>query len=236
MNSTQSSFFDVVERRRSVRRFKPEPVPTDVIEKALEAAILAPNSSNTQTWDFYWLQSPEAKKKGVEICLSQSAARTAADLIVVVADPGLWRRSQKELIQWVERIQGPPSVKTYYEKLIPFVYRWGFLNCLAPIKMLISFSVGLFRPMMRGLSTRRDIQEVAIKSAALAAENFVLAISAQGYDSCMMEGFDEARMKSFLKLPGRARVVMVIGVGAGAEKGTWGPRFRLPLDQVVHRL
>jgi nitroreductase len=43
-------FFEAVVRRRSVRKFTPEAVPEAVIRKAFEAAILAPNSSNTQTW------------------------------------------------------------------------------------------------------------------------------------------------------------------------------------------
>ena len=40
----------------------------------------------------------------------------------------------------------------------------------------------------------RDLQEIAIKSAALGAENFVLALEAQGFSSCMMEGHDESRV------------------------------------------
>lgn len=67
-------FFEVINRRRSVRDFTEEVVPDLVIEKALEAAILAPNSSNTQTWNFYWVKSIEAKAKLVEAYLSQSAA------------------------------------------------------------------------------------------------------------------------------------------------------------------
>jgi nitroreductase len=89
---------------------------------------------------------------------------------------------------------------------------------------------------MRGPCTRRDIQEVALKSASFAAENFVLAISAQGYASCMMEGFDEWRVRRLLKLRWAERVAMVIGVGREAERGTWGPRFRLPKSEVVKKI
>ncbi len=56
-------FFDVVARRRSVRDYTDEVVPDDVIQKAFDAAILAPNSSNTQTWNFYWVKSPGPKKR-----------------------------------------------------------------------------------------------------------------------------------------------------------------------------
>lgn len=230
------NYFDVVEARRSVRKFKAEKLADTVIEKALQAAVLAPNSSNTQTWDFYWVQTPEKKDKLVAACLSQSAARTASDLIVVVANPKTWKRSVKPLIQWVESVKAPQQVQMYYKKLIPIMYRSGLFNSLGLLKFILATLTGLFRPIMRSPFFRRDMQEVAIKSAALACENFVLAIKAQGGDTCMMEGFDEYRVKSLLKLPCSARVVMVIAVGLGAENGTWGPRFRLPLEQVMHKI
>lgn len=91
--------------------------------------------------------------------------------------------------------------------------------------------------MMRGPRGTLGLQEVAIKSAALAAENFVLAIAAQGYDTCMMEGFDEWRVKHLLGLSWfSSRVVMVIAVGESHARGTWGPQMRIPLDQVVHKI
>jgi nitroreductase len=60
----------------------------------------------------------------------------------------------------------------------------------------------------------------------------MLAISAQGFDTCPMEGFDESRVKRLLKLPRHARVVMVISVGERDPKGVWGERFRRPKDSV----
>ncbi|MCC6138129.1 MAG: nitroreductase family protein [Bdellovibrionaceae bacterium] len=227
-------FFDVIQKRRSIRKFQENPFPKELVEKALAAAILAPNSSNTQTWDFHWPKNPQLHKKIVEACLSQSAARTASHLLVVTADPKNWRRSQAALINWVQEAKAPNMVVMYYKKLVPLTYSWGVLNFFAPIKFILSFVTGFFRPTLRGPYTRRDIQEVTIKSAALAAENFVLAITALGGATCMMEGFDEKRVKKALKLSGTTRVVMVIGIGYEGEKGTWGPQFRLPLENVVH--
>lgn len=229
-------FYEAVRVRRSIRKFLPEPVPAEVIERALDAAILAPNSSNMQTWDFYWVQSPEAKARLVHLCLDQAAARTAAELVVITADPDQWRRSNPQMVKYVEAIGAPEPVQLYYRRLIPLTYGWGWLNSLAPLKWLTSTVPGLFRPMPRGPHTRRDGQEVAIKSAALAAENFVLAIAAEGYASCIMEGFDEWRVRRLLRLGGAARVVMVVAIGKEGPHGTWGPSFRIPREQVIHRI
>lgn len=230
-------FFEAVKQRRSIRRFKPDAVAPEIIEKALQAAVLAPTSSNGQTWNFYWAVNPETKKKLSHYCLDQSAARTAADLIVVVGSPSSWKRSHPQLQKWVRDINAPKLVVTYYDKLFPLMYRWGFLNSFGYLKWLLTFLIGLFRPITRGPNTLGDIQEVCIKSAALASENLVLALSAQGVQSCMMEGFDEWRVKRLLKLKYSDRVVMVIGIGYETERGTWAnPQFRLPIDQVVHKV
>ena len=229
-------FFDAVKFRRSIRQFTSQPVNESIIQKSLEAAVLAPNSSNMQTWDFYWVKSSDKKTQLVKACLSQAAARTAADLLVVTADPKLWQRSQKPLVQWAIDSNAPKPVHVYYQKLIPITYRWGFLNSLAPLKWIMAQTIGLVRPFMKGPFSRRDLQEIAIKSAALASENFVLALTAQGVSSCMMEGFDEGRVKRLLRLNNSTRVVMVIAVGYASDKGTWGPQWRLQLNEVVHHV
>lgn len=228
--------FQVIEKRRSVRKFGDNRLPPEVIQTALEMATLAPNSSNTQTWDFYWAHSDEIRKQMAYACLDQSAAKTASDLVVVVGDPKKWLRSWRRLIAFHDSVNAPAAVKSYYQNIVPNVYRPRLGNFHLPLRKLAFFIAGLFRPVPRRPFNRRDREEMAIKSAALAAENFVLAITAQGYASCMMEGFDELRVKRILKLPRSARVVMVIAVGEERLEGKWGPRFRLPASEVIHRL
>jgi nitroreductase len=47
---------ETVSRRRSIRRFKDAPVPRELIEKLLAAAVLAPSAKNRQPWRFVVLQ------------------------------------------------------------------------------------------------------------------------------------------------------------------------------------
>ncbi len=238
-------FFETLERRRSIRNFSDTPVDDKIIERALQAATLAPNSSNVQTWDFYWTsRGGGTHAQLIKACLSQGAARTSSHLIVITADYGKWRRSRPQILEWVNRsIQQaapqkpnfPPGMRDYYEKLIPLMYinAFGLLGGLRWIGLRL---LSLFRPIMIRPAGRRDLQEVAIKSAALACENFVLAITAQGAGTCMMEGFDESRVRRALKLRRSQRVVMVIAVGHPTDRGRWGERFRIPLAEVVHRV
>lgn len=229
-------FFDAVKRRRSIRRFTDENIPAAVIERALDAAVWAPNSSNAQTWNFYWVRD-EAKRSALKVaCLSQSAARTAAELIVVTANPRLIHRSQPHLVKWTKEAGAPRPVQMYYEKIIPASYRWGWFNIFGLLKWIAFSLVGIFRPVPRRPAFKSDAYEVAIKSAALATENFVLAIAAQDYDSCMMEGFDEVRVRRAVGIACAERVVMVIAVGKAASRGTWAPPFRIPNELVIHRV
>ncbi len=224
-------FFEAVRTRRSIRKYTSKPVPSEVIQKALDAALLAPNSSNLQTWEFYWVRSKAKKDSLVKACLSQAAARSAQELVVVVANTSLWKKTNPEMIQFTKKIRAPRLVVTYYERLVPLTYgfRW-----LSPMKRVLFFLIGLFRPITRGPFSTRDLQEVSIKSAALASENFMLAITAQGYSTCPMEGLDERRIKKLLKLPGEARVVMTISIGEeDPQRGTWGPQARFNRDWFV---
>jgi nitroreductase len=46
-------FDDVIMGRRSIRGYKPDPVPQKLIEEILTLAMRAPSSMNTQPWNFY---------------------------------------------------------------------------------------------------------------------------------------------------------------------------------------
>ncbi|RYZ65367.1 MAG: nitroreductase family protein [Proteobacteria bacterium] len=222
-------FFEAVTRRRSIRTYSDRLVPAEVINKAIDAALLAPNSSNMQTWKIYWVRDTAKKEKLVEICMGQGAART---LLVFTADPSLWKKNQQLIM---DSIKDNPreDLKSYYGKLIPFLYGYRFLSLF---KWVMLNTAGLFKPTPRAVATGRDIQEVAVKSTALACENFMLAIAAQGFDTCPMEGFDPVRLRKLLNLTRSSTVAMVISVGERTERGVWGERYRIPREQVVEEV
>jgi nitroreductase len=48
----QLNVFEAIKNRRSIRKYKPEPVPEGLVKKILEAAVWAPSGSNIQPWNF----------------------------------------------------------------------------------------------------------------------------------------------------------------------------------------
>ena len=53
----------LVKKRRSIRRFKPDPIPNEYIEKIIEVARWAPSGFNMQPWEFVVVKKPELRKK-----------------------------------------------------------------------------------------------------------------------------------------------------------------------------
>jgi nitroreductase len=56
-------FDEVIQTRRSIRNFKPDPVSDKAISDILEAARLAPSGGNIQPWRFVVIRSQEIKEK-----------------------------------------------------------------------------------------------------------------------------------------------------------------------------
>jgi nitroreductase len=55
----KDAFHKMIELRRSVRRFKPDPVPTDILAKLVDAARLCPSAGNKQALIFIAVNDPE---------------------------------------------------------------------------------------------------------------------------------------------------------------------------------
>lgn len=227
--ATNSEEFEkIVRSRRSTRVFTEEKIPEGVMRKCLELTLLAPNSSNLQPWEFYWVRNDRTKQELARFCLAQPAATTAQELVVCVARLDTWKRNRRMMLERIGEMtpRVPKLAATYYEKLVPLVYEQGPFYLFGPLKRLVFHILALFRPMPRGPAGKADMRVWAHKSTALACENLMLSLRAFGYDSCPMEGIDERRIQKLLHLPRTAEVCMVISAGKRAPKGIYGQQVR----------
>ena len=232
---------EAIAYRRSCRVYKDKPIDTQKVKQCIENAVLAPTSSNLQLWEFYHVTNKDILSKLAKACFDQNAAKTAQQLVIVVARKDLWRERCRANIDFLNNAFDRPDLDerlhkrkkmalTYYQKLMPFTY-FDFLGIFGMIKYLAFQIVGLFRPIYRQ-ARLSDMRIVAHKSAGLAAENFMISMAAIGYDTCPMEGSDTLRVKQILDLPRGAEINMVIGCGIRDDKGIYGPRFRVPFEDV----
>ena len=236
---------EAIAYRRSTRVYTDESIDSEKIKQCLVNASLAPTSSNLQLWEFYHVTNKETLGKMAEACLNQRAAKTAQQLVVVVARKDLWRKRAKANLEFLNKVYDKEGLSEhdlkrkrmatdYYSKLIPTIYK-DFMGILGFIKYVVFQIIGLIKPTYR--QTRlSDMRIVAHKSAGLAAENFMISMAAIGYDTCPMEGSDTLRVKRILKLPRSAEITMVIGCGIRDAKGIYGPRFRVRFDEVYFKI
>lgn len=234
---------EAIAYRRSVRIYKSEEkISNEKVVYCLKNAVLAPTSSNLQLWEFYHVVNKTTKDSISKACFNQPAAKTAQQLVIVVTRKDLWRKRAKANLSFLEnqfKIEETDNSKkkfalSYYKKLIPSLYT-EFLGILGLVRYGIFSTMGLFKPMYRQVR-QSDLRIVAHKSAALAAQNFMISMAAIGYDTCPMEGSDTKRIKKILNLPWGAEINMVIGCGIRDSKGVYGPRFRVPFKEVYYKL
>ena len=84
-------FFDAIDTRRSVRTYKPDPVPDELITRCLEAARSAPSWRNGQCWRFLVVKDEETIKRlsGLKVYgyPINSWLRSAPTVIIACAVP-----------------------------------------------------------------------------------------------------------------------------------------------------
>ena len=57
------SLLALVKKRRSIRRFKPDPIPDEYIDKIIEVARWAPSGFNMQPWEFVIVKREDLREK-----------------------------------------------------------------------------------------------------------------------------------------------------------------------------
>lgn len=240
--SQEKTVSEAIHYRRSVRIYDNEKsIDKTIVKKCIEKASLAPNSSNMQLWEFYHITSKDIIDKIAPFCFNQNAAKTAQQLVVFVVRKDLWKKRAKANLSFMDANFGANNPKTkqssrekvarnYYGKIIPFAYA-DFLGILGYFKFLMTLIIGLFKPIYREVR-KSDMRIVAHKTCGLAAQNFMLSMAAEGYDTCPMEGSDTWRIKNLLGLPFASEVNMIVSCGIRKPEGVYGDRFRIPFDEV----
>jgi Nitroreductase len=210
-------------------------VPENVIPRCLASAQLAPNSSNSQVGRAHWVRHPEKRR---ELAPHVHGPTGPPSLLqsswIFVARPDRWREHNEWMIR---RLKSDPKTPAkglqYFEKITKLVYTLGPWGVFRPFKWLWFTVRGWSTPTPREPLSLAQLATWAHKSTALACAHYMLALRAEGYDSCPMEGFDAWRVRRLLGLPRGAKITMVISAGRRAEGGVYGPRFRFDLDTFV---
>jgi nitroreductase len=208
---------EAIQQRRSIRSFKSEPVPREMVIQMLEAARLAPSGSNRQPWRFVVVTDAEEKKRLRQLCLDQTFIEEAAVVFVACADPGAYskeasHRRTQEFIDFGVQLSGQFA------------------------QVLSRFDGPEYRKIMESMPDV-DPQTVIAPATAntyIAIEHLVLTATALGLGSCWVGAVtDQMAVKTLLGIP--ENVVVVALVAVGYPTSVPRPRPRIPLEDILLR-
>ena len=237
---TEAEIFDkIVKERRAIRRYdEDEHMPEGVVERSLKRATLAPSSSNMQLYEFYRITKKEDLKVLAKYCMGQGTATTAQEMVVIVVRLDKYKERAKHNHDNLAKIWKGKNdkrfkrVDNYYRKLMPLFYFTDPFGLVGFLKKLLVSIIGISRPVVREVG-KKDMHVTGHKSAALAAQTFMLSVQAEGFGTCPMEGMDSKRIKRWLKLPRRAEINMVISAGVPKfPEALYNERLRVPFEEV----
>lgn len=84
--------FEAIRTRKSIRKFKSEPLPVEKFEMIFEAARLAPSAGNRQPWRFVVVQDTERKSALATAANNQTFLADAAAIVAAIGDPEISKR------------------------------------------------------------------------------------------------------------------------------------------------
>lgn len=79
------NIYDLIEKRRSVRDFREDPIPDDVLERILNAGRMAPSAHNAQDYKFIVVKDSFLKKEISKACSEQKFLTEPPVIIVGVS-------------------------------------------------------------------------------------------------------------------------------------------------------
>jgi len=243
MTESAAIFDKIVRERRSMRVYDAnKPFDGEAVYRSLQRAMYAPNSSNMQIWEFYRITDPEKIKVIAKYSMNQSAARTARELVVFVVPRSVYKKRAKANFDFHHaRYNNTPLNELsareqrrlkYYSHLMPMYYFQDWFGIAGIIRKIVVGISSIWRPVVWQVS-KSDLRVVCHKSAALAAQTFMLSMQAEGYATCPMEGFDSVRVKRYLNFPSNYEINMIISCGPGTQEGIYHEQFRVDESEVI---
>ncbi|MFC1869731.1 nitroreductase family protein [Chloroflexota bacterium] len=208
-------FLELARNRRSIRKFKPDPVPDEYVEKMLEAARWSMSGANGQPWEFIVVKNRETIQELAEIY-----RRTISSLT--------WEMELTRLEEYRQprfRVKGSPEEVKEAIK--------GRLAEWADAPLLIVLLGDRRTAQASTLAGRFFDSHVFDKNVANAAHMICLAAAAQGLGaqwSSVWETYDE-EFKPILGIPPVHTVAVLIPIGFPAISPT---PYRRELSEMVH--
>jgi nitroreductase len=200
--------FDAISKRRSIRQFKSDPVPAEMITRCLEAARLAPSGTNVQPWKILVVRSEERRRAIMAAAFGQPLFEKVPVVIVLLGDTQAYRkrfRTGQELID-VGVLDAEDAKRT----------------------------LAAYKEMKRS----DDDTGAIVMNCMLAGEHLILEATELGLGTCWVMLFRRDQLASELDLPKHLFPVALIPLGYPDQDPPARPRYpleKIALDDSVEK-
>jgi nitroreductase len=195
---------ETMQARRSIRKFKPDPVPETFITQLLAAARMAPSGSNVQPTRFVVIKSEAVRAQLGEATPLPFVSRAPVVLACCV---------------------DLASIEGLGTRMLELKAAGAFID--TPLDQLDAESYAKRRPPLE-----RAAAEAYLRlNAAIAIDHVTLRAVDLGLGACWVMMFDQEKVKQLLGLGENYNIVALLPVGYPDQNPQ--PRPRLDLDQIL---
>jgi len=203
---------DTILGRRAVNFFdSTKDIDLEVLKDIINKAATAPSSYNIQPWEAVLVYTKENKQILKEICNNQPKVEQASADLIVIANPKAAIEHADDIVNsWLELGYITEGNKEAVKSAI--VDSYGVKDNVIPEKAKLK----------------------AVRDSSLFAMNFMITARCFGFETHPMEGFDDKKLRDFIKLPDYKIITMVIAIGYKDQSRKLLPRaFRYSFEDFV---
>lgn len=208
MDTPELTVAEAIAKRRSIKQFKPDPIPEALLDRLIELTMQAPSGLNLQPTRLVIVDQPSQKEALAKTCKGLTQIATAPVILIFAADTHGWMKTLDMTVQqacesgaWTEQVG-----------------------------MAIRTSVP---NLLKGLGSK--LREHAVKDALIAADHAVLVAESLGLNSCFMNGWEEEKVKEIIEAKDAESIVISVIVCIGYALDMPKNPGRLPLNMTVFR-
>lgn len=211
--------FEAMYSARALRRFKPDPVPDEIIGKILDAAIRAPSASNYQNWVFLVVKDAQRRRRVAEVYrrVGDGIRPVIANLFQGAAKPEIRRQRKKlndSVLYLFDHMDSAPVLLVACLKPVPAYWEGASVpdHILAGMKNMARFESSSIYP---------------------AVQNIILACRAFGLGTVLttLHAVLEDELKAALEIPKEVDTWALLPIGYPLDN--FGPVKRRPVNEVA---
>jgi len=207
-------FLELAKNRRSIRRFKPDPIPDEYVDKIIEAARWAPSGFNSQPWEFVVIKDKKLKDDVTGIVRPpRPAGASGFSKMEDMCEP--WMR--QKLQPWLD-----PEME--YQNAPVFILLFGDTRTQVGLPMRIRYDSHL-RQSIYISSLANTFLYMLLAATTLGLASQWVSVVASPYNHCAL--------KDLLHIPTELEIYDMVALGYPAYKSR--PKLMRPVGKMVHR-